>query len=97
MKRQFRQGDIFIIEVEELPKNAKKIKSRVLAYGEATGHVHALGDGNVFDLDGVLFFHLTKETELKHQEHDPVKIPDGNYRVVRQKEYSPERIRYVQD
>jgi hypothetical protein len=33
----------------------------------------------------------------EHQEHATIAVPAGNYRVIRQREYSPERIRRVED
>jgi hypothetical protein len=34
---------------------------------------------------------------LDHEEHNPVAIPDGEHRIIRQREYSPEAIRNVAD
>ncbi len=42
---QFRQGDVYMFAVESLPKADKCEpvgKNHVLAYGEATGHCHAI-------------------------------------------------------
>jgi hypothetical protein len=43
---QFRQGDVYLFQVEKLPKNIETVKpvgkNHVLAYGEATGHCHAI-------------------------------------------------------
>lgn len=36
-------------------------------------------------------------TLLDHEEHNPVAIPSGDHRIVRQREYSPEEIRNVAD
>lgn len=93
----YRQGDILIRKIDLIPKEAKKIDNRILAHGEATGHTHSLIDGIVFALSGLLFFELAEETMLTHEEHDSILIPAGAYEVIRQKEYTPERIRYVQD
>lgn len=41
----FRQGDVLLVKVAELPKKAKDITPEgdiVLAYGEVTGHAHRL-------------------------------------------------------
>ena len=84
----------------------------VLALGEATGHHHTIDedveiywnendDIEKFALDGTssqpIFVNIVKETSLKHQEHAPIKIDQGWYEVIRQREYHPERIRRVQD
>ena len=34
---------------------------------------------------------------LKHDEHSTIELPQGNYRVTRQREYSPTAIRNVAD
>jgi len=93
----YRQGDILIIRIEEIPAAAKKLNHRILAEGEATGHAHKLIDGDLFDMDGILYFELAQETDLIHQEHAKITIEPGNYQVIRQREYNPERIRYVSD
>ena len=93
----YRQGDVLIRQIKEIPKKSKKLNHRILAYGEATGHKHELITGDLYDADGVLFFSIAAETDLIHQEHEPITIPAGDYEAVRQKEYSPERIRYVRD
>ena len=50
---KFRQGDVGLIPVASLPDGAKKVprdKGRiVLAYGEVTGHAHAIYDGRNTD------------------------------------------------
>lgn len=35
--------------------------------------------------------------QVVHDEHAPITLPPGNYRVVRQREYAPEQIRQVAD
>ena len=34
---------------------------------------------------------------VTHEEHASIQLPKGNYRIVRQREYSPEAIRNVAD
>lgn len=38
-----------------------------------------------------------RAAELRHEEHGTIVLPRGTYRVVRQREYSPEAIRAVAD
>ena len=49
--RQMRQGDVFLVKVEELPEKTEEIKRErgriVLAHGEVTGHAHAISDKHV--------------------------------------------------
>ncbi|MGI9570105.1 MAG: hypothetical protein ACR2PH_10310, partial [Desulfobulbia bacterium] len=51
------------------------------------------------DLEGFLVVH--RDTELKHlrphDTHAPISFPPGNYRVIRQREHTPEGYRRVAD
>lgn len=101
----YRQGDVLVEKVNKMPKNVEKIeieKNRiVLAYGESTGHAHAIHSKNVIMIKcketNAVFLIVQKECELVHEEHSTIKLPVGDYKVTRQREYSPERIRYVAD
>jgi hypothetical protein len=45
-----------------------------------------------------MFLTVTGEpAALEHDEHDTITLPPGSYRIVRQREYAPEEIRYVAD
>lgn len=104
-KKQYRQGDVLIERVDNIDK--KQVMARedgrvILAHGEVTGHAHAITDKNVTqfstDESGVTEMEIKKAMALlKHEEHGTIKIPSGNYRVIRQREYSPEAIRNVAD
>ncbi|MBX9587872.1 MAG: hypothetical protein K2X43_01115 [Hyphomonadaceae bacterium] len=86
-------------------------KAVVLARGEVTGHRHAFYGGNVamFRDDALargvpseLYIgHIkiggSKPVELKHEEHDTIKLPPGNYRVRRQREFDAGEARVVAD
>ncbi len=84
----------------------------ILGLGEATGHKHQIKSGaqfythkdtdlTTFAIIGVteepIFINVESPTEIEHEEHAPIKIDEGYYEVIRQREYSPERIHYVQD
>lgn len=48
----YRQGDVLVRRVDAIPEHAKKVDRKpgerlVLAYGERTGHAHALRSDNV--------------------------------------------------
>jgi hypothetical protein len=96
---QVRQGDLLIVKVKELPKECSKQNHRVLAEGEATGHMHELDSGELYEKGGTLFFRVPdgQKTTLKHQEHGPITFKPGVYKVIRQREYEPRRVRYVAD
>lgn len=99
----YRQGDVLIIPTDEQPttKEIEKENGRtVLAHGEATGHAHAIKSkyARLFAIAaGVHLLELKRQAVLRHEEHAPVNLPAGNYLVRRQREYTPERIRWVAD
>jgi hypothetical protein len=100
----YRQGDVLIEQVSKLPGGLKLQKAEnrriILAHGEATGHHHSL-DVDSADWwkteSGEQFLSVKTETLVEHQEHAPISLPPGDYRVRRQREYTPEAIRNVQD
>lgn len=113
--KTYRQGDVLLVKVsgiisKGLPKDAKDVTPKdriVLAYGEVTGHAHAVypevKDGKaempakLWDAGAERFLQVLEKTALKHEEHSPVQLDPGVYRVVRQREYSPEAPRMVAD
>lgn len=97
----WRHGDVFIAPIPDIPANARRRSQPVLAEGELTGHSHRLEDptgAQLFDFGGERFLRVTADSvRIIHQEHDPIVIPRGLYRVWIQREYSPEAIRRVID
>ncbi|MGK5550724.1 hypothetical protein ACSNOI_03840 [Actinomadura kijaniata] len=107
----YRQGDILIVPVAEeavpetvrnLPPTPRDGRGRiVLALGEATGHAHALTAEGVLlrDPDPLVpdHLHLPAGGRLAHEEHAPISLPKGWYRVIRQREYVPGSVRVVAD
>ncbi len=103
----YRQGDVLIERISSLPAVTTKLAREhgrvVLAHGEVTGHHHSLCEPDV-DLHtspeaaGVTFLEVREAmAALTHQEHAKIELPQGIYRVTRQREYSPQAIRNVQD
>jgi hypothetical protein len=102
-----------ISKIPTTAKQQKKSKRIILAHGEVTGHHHTLETRDSADwwkegeipttnekptqLAGALFVMLAKGGAVTHQEHSKIELPKGNYRITRQREYSPERIRNVAD
>lgn len=94
-------------------KNLKKLDIPVvLGHGEVTGHLHQIKSNavlhstspknvEVFAITGVvdepIFLEIESNTELVHEEHGPIALSPGWYEPTRQREYSPERLRYVSD
>jgi len=105
-KFQARQGDLLIERIAKLPKGAKKVSTKILAYGEATGHMHQLeavdlDKVNVFvDENGGMFVEALTECKVSHDEHGTVPLKTGVFEVIRQREYDPSeaaRERMVRD
>jgi hypothetical protein len=97
----WRQGDIFICQTKALPAGAEPRPHCVLAEGEVTGHSHRVaadGGARLFAHPDSLFLEVIAATAVVvHEEHGPITLPRGVYRVWRQREYSPEAIRIVRD
>jgi hypothetical protein len=83
-----RQGDVLFVKVSDLPPELIEHKSDVLVEGEATGHAHRLTEGHVWQTrQGVLFGGAVTGSKME----------PGYWQVIRQREYSPEEIRWVRD
>lgn len=99
-----RQGDVLLIPVPSIPEAAKpgkRDKGRiVLAYGEVTGHAHAITEPGVkiLEHEGTRYIRVPRKgADLRHEEHGAIALAAGDYKVVIQREYSPEEIRNVAD
>jgi hypothetical protein len=94
-----RQGDLLIVKVEAIPANARKRRDLILAEGEATGHMHALDTGELYEAGGTLYFRTPegRASTLSHQEHHAITFAPGVYKVIRQREYLPEGWKHVSD
>lgn len=109
--RPARQGDVALVKIAALPKGLTETKRDehdriVLAYGEKSGHAHAIRDKGVcgFSLAGseevdYVLVGGSGPATLNHEyvtgglaEHHPITMDPGAYQVVRQVEYTPEAI-----
>lgn len=84
----YRQGDLLIVRADAVPASTKLVASGVVQEGEATGHAHVLEEGTVLDFHGTRFLTSFGEARLVHDEHDTIVLPEGSYRVIRQREYT---------
>ena len=98
---QYRHGDVMIEAATQLPDQLRKLPHTILAHGELTGHCHRIADpktAEVFDTPEGMFLKVTAdEATVVHDEHHGITLPEGIYRVWRQREYSPEEIRIIRD
>ena len=90
----YRQGDVSIMAVNRIPKQARKVKGDlVLARGEVTGHAHKIVEGQAFlyrVATGLLYLRVLSEVaKLYHEEHEDIILPKGDYEIRRQREFDP--------
>lgn len=99
--KQFRHGDVIIQQVDALPKDPEPLPHLILAHGELTGHAHRIAPASgakLFRSVKGLFLEVESDgLAVVHEEHASIALPQGIYRVWRQREYSPEEIRIVRD
>lgn len=95
MQGVIRQGDIYFAPIDTVPEGKKMAHDGtfVVAEGEKTGHKHVLRGGlpSAFDVfqaddepDPLFMFH--EKVTLTHDEHSPLTIPKGAYRIVHERE-----------
>jgi len=96
MSKMFRQGDVLIVAVSEIPSGAVEVprskRGVVLAEGEVTGHAHRIPSRSAklyrTEMDA-RYMRVTAPVALNHEEHSTVRIPAGEYRVTIHTEYQP--------
>jgi len=106
-KNLIQQGDVLFFEENNLPESIKKVKSKngylIFAEGETTGHFHGVLEEDACELfedeHGTLWCKVAGEIDVKHQEHKPVTLKEGVYRIGIVREVDPfaEEIRSVRD
>lgn len=96
---QIRQGDVFLELIEdpssvEVGERVPLDKGRVvLAYGEVTGHAHAIDGRGAILFRGKAanedrFLRVLRPVALTHEEHSRIALTPGLYRVRRQREWT---------
>lgn len=100
----YRQGDVLILKTDSIPAGAKKETKCILAHGEVTGHTHRFERGaqlftaQINEQALERFVQIKVEVaQLVHEEHSTIAVPEGEYRVIIQKEYEPGSLRDVID
>ena len=94
--RTFRQGDVLLEKMESLPAGAS-LQSHdgnriVLAFGEATGHAHAVSTSHaqLYTANHERYLLAVEGARLVHEEHAAIDLEPGVYRVIQQREYIPQ-------
>lgn len=103
------QGDVYIRKIDKLPANVERVEQingKVIVTHSETGHHH------VMDAEAVTMYRLPdsimdcllvvdKPAALEHlrsfDTHEPILFEPGVYHVRRQREYTPEGFRRVED
>jgi hypothetical protein len=90
----WRHGDVLIQAAATLPEGAVRRSGSVLAYGEVTGHSHRVEASESAELWWVeesdsLYLRVLAPTRIVHEEHRPIPLGPGIYRVWQQREYVP--------
>jgi hypothetical protein len=101
----YRQGDVLLVQVDKLPNDCEEVKRDngrvVLAYGEVTGHAHALHGSGVYlyaqPKSKARHLRIVETDYLRHEEHTHQAIPPGIYRVIVQSEYRERELVRVAD
>ena len=74
----FRQGDVSILAVKDVPKAARRVKGElVLARGELSGHAHRIVEGKAslhrLQAGGLFLRVESRSARLFHEEHEDVR------------------------
>jgi len=99
----YRHGDLLLKKIDTLPVGLNKLNTKILAEGEITGHKHTFSNGMAQILQEPVslqkYVQVEQEAELTHQEHNAIKIKEGLYVLIQEREYNPfeAEIRQVMD
>lgn len=103
MKTMYRHGDLLLKKIDKLPKGLERLDTKTLAEGEVTGHAHTFSNGmvQIFQEPKTMqkFVDVRQEAELVHQEHNAIKVKEGLYILIQEREFNPFKaeIRQVMD
>lgn len=86
----FAQGDVLFFTETINSKGLEKLKTNVIEEGETTGHAHRLDSKDFEHLINPKtkqrYLKLLRPTTVRHEEHDPITLPPGEYRIGRVRE-----------
>jgi hypothetical protein len=94
MAIMYRQGDLLIIEANNVPEEAVKLNTLNILGSSVTGHVHKLTKNSsvvyshtpTWDRRGNFYLIIKEPDKLVHEEHKSIDLPVGVYEVRRQRE-----------
>lgn len=95
MTKAYRHGEIAFVEIGKLPKGLVQSKTDIIISG-SHGNNHTFQGGKLYLLpelkDYTLGYFQAKDTILFHIEHGKngrAKLPNGNYEIRKQQEFTP--------
>ena len=87
-------------ELIEYDKNMYEITAASSRRSYQLSILYSANDERFFATDrfgGIAYLGVTETVTLRHEEHAPIDLPAGPYKVTRQREYDPHGSRYVAD
>lgn len=107
-KNMVAQGDVLFRRVDKLPETAqaKQVSGRVIVAHSETGHHHAIDDAGVVLYEEprdplTCYLAIAEHADVVHHRashtHETVRLGAGVWQVRRQREYTPEGWRRVED
>ena len=105
-RHSYRHGEILFVKITKLPTGLKQAQTDTLMVG-SNNNPHTFKGGKFYKEevgDYIFGYFQVKDTKLYHPEHGKgkgklkvAKLPDGNYELRRQVEFTPEGLRPVID
>lgn len=83
------QGDVLLLPVTATPEGWEEAQgtSHTLAYGEVTNHAHVLEGATLLrSAAGERVVQVHEGAALRHEDHGPIAVAPGAYRVIQQTE-----------
>jgi len=103
----YRHGDVLFEQVEVIPsvhnpRTTDDEKNGIVQRGESTGHAHVIEDMTgieIFSDWRDRFLKAEQAFTIRHEEHKPLTLPAGNYRIriAREFDYLRQATRMVVD
>jgi hypothetical protein len=86
----YQQGDVLFFS-EDIPKSLDNIDTPIVEHGEHTGHAHRLQEADEYEHlqhpnTKERYLRIVRPATVTHEEHMPVTLPPGEYRIGRVRE-----------
>jgi hypothetical protein len=82
------QGDCIFYKINEIPKDAKKVKTKVLIEGSGSGNKHfvAKGKNEIYKSEKGIYLSVLTPVTVSHATHPNVSLDKGKYLVDQPRE-----------